>query len=262
MGRTQAVDRVGDLSVEFHSHEQDAVAEGPLLLRAAYRDRDLRDQGFVAQLVMLQQPAADGAGADGNDDIVDGDPVHVLDIFDSIKRQPSENNASVRRYSPVERGMWGSRELATTDDRAPAQRGLEPPAGRAHEARTREDAEDADLLEMWERGRQGAEQAQRVLGNADQAAGEHLELRWHVMEAGKDGLGSGPYFRREVQERPQDLRAGEAVDHRVVHLGHQRNAPVLEAVDEIDLPEGTAAVQGAREDARHLLLELGGRARC
>src|SRR5471032_3484864 len=40
-----------------------------------------------------------------------------------------------------------------------------------------------------------------------------------------------------------------------MHLGHQRHATTFKAMDQIDLPERAAAIQGAREDASDLLLE-------
>ena len=55
---------------------------------------------------------------------------------------------------------------------------------------------------------------------------------------------------RQVEEHGREVDAGDAVDHRVVRLGDQREPPVLEALDEPQLPQRLRAVQALGEHAR------------
>ena len=59
---------------------------------------------------------------------------------------------------------------------------------------------------------------------------------------------------RRVQQHHADADGGDAVDERVVHLGQQRGAVALEAVDHVQLPQRPRAVQ----PARHLARDVGG----
>lgn len=59
-----------------------------------------------------------------------------------------------------------------------------------------------------------------------------------------------------IQQHAEQLAARHPVDGGVVDLGHDRDSPPGQALDEIELPQWTPAVQRARVQARHLLGEL------
>ena len=94
---------------------------------------------------------------------------------------------------------------------------------------------------------QALQDAQRVARDAQQAAREHLEvagLRRHGVLA---PLRHFAPLGREVEQRAEDLGAGDAVDDRVVDLREQRDLAVGEAVDQIGLPERARPVQRPAE---------------
>ena len=63
-------------------------------------------------------------------------------------------------------------------------------------------------------------------------------------------------LRAEVVQRGHDLGAAGTVDRRVVHLGDDTDAVLLEPLDHPDLPERFAAVQGHRCDAGGHICQL------
>ena len=61
---------------------------------------------------------------------------------------------------------------------------------------------------------------------------------------------------REVEQHRREVDARDAVDQRVVGLGDQREAVVLEALDQPHLPQRLGAVELLGEDARGQVLQL------
>ena len=59
-----------------------------------------------------------------------------------------------------------------------------------------------------------------------------------------------------LQHRRDERGAEHAVDDAVVHLAGEREAPALQAVDQVDLPEGAASIEGPGEQIAHQGLEL------
>ena len=82
---------------------------------------------------------------------------------------------------------------------------------------------------------------------------------------GSPSCGSGRRHRLEVEQHGREVDAGDAVDERVVRLGDQREAAVVEPLDEPQLPQRLRAVELLRVDARgqraQLLLAAGARER-
>ena len=78
--------------------------------------------------------------------------------------------------------------------------------------------------------------------------------RWPP-SGGAEGVG------RCVEEHGDDVDARDAVHERVVGLGQEREAVVLETLDDPDLPERLVAVELLREDAAGQVHELALRAR-
>ena len=62
--------------------------------------------------------------------------------------------------------------------------------------------------------------------------------------------------RLEVEDHGADVDRRPAVDHRVVGLRDDRDAPALEPLDEVDLPQGAVAVQLPALQAAHQVTEL------
>jgi hypothetical protein len=53
-----------------------------------------------------------------------------------------------------------------------------------------------------------------------------------------------------------EVHAGSTVDHAVMHLLEQREAPVLEPLDHPELPQRSRAIQAVAQQSRAELLEL------
>ena len=66
-------------------HRRDAVAVGAALRLGAQRDGNHRQQRSVRQLAAVLEPGPQRAGADGYDDVVDGDAEVVLDLLDLVE---------------------------------------------------------------------------------------------------------------------------------------------------------------------------------
>ena len=99
----------------------------------------------------------------------------------------------------------------------------------------------------------------------DRTLGEPDRRRGQLGGAARHQLGRGPRLRArrpvvdlldrlghrlEVEEDGADVDPGDAVDHRVVGLGEDREAVALEALHQPQLPERLGAVELLREDPR------------
>ena len=62
--------------------------------------------------------------------------------------------------------------------------------------------------------------------------------------------GTGAGTGGQVEERRHHLGPGHPVDDRVVHLGHDGQASVLQALDHVELPQGPTAVERSRRQRR------------
>ena len=116
--------------------------------------------------------------------------------------------------------------------------------------------EDRRLVEVRQRPGQRAEHSKRIAREAHQPAGQHLQIGRLPIGPIRSRAGQLPALGREVEEHSHDLGAGEAVDQRVVDLREQRLLPVLQPVDQIELPERARPIERAGDDAGDLLGEL------
>jgi hypothetical protein len=80
----------------------------------------------------------------------------------------------------------------------------------------------------------------------DQLGSAGLVMRHPGLAVVLDWLG----HRSEIEEDRCEIHARDAVDHRVVRLGDQREAPLFEALDQPHLPQRLGAVQALGEDPR------------
>ena len=208
---------------------------------------------------MRDQPAADGAGADRDHDVVDRAAVVVLDLLDLVERELAEDEPAMRRDPAVERGP---RRPAGWRARARRPRaGRERRGARARDARASVSAPgraaEGGLVEVRQRAGQGAQHPQRVTRQPEHPPGEHLELaRPAVAAPSRAPSGSSRPAGSHVEEDAHDLGAREPVDRRVMDLGQHRDQAALEPVDQIELPERPGAVERPGEDPRDLLGEL------
>src|SRR5204862_871722 len=120
----------------------------------------------------------------------------------------------------------------------------------AYGSTSRNPREGRDLVDVGERPAAGAKRPNGVAGQAHQPPAEHLEVAGLAIRLAEACVGSLAALGREVEDRSHDLRAGHAVDDRVVDLREHGHAPALEAVDQIDLPQGPGAVERSGDDAR------------
>ena len=113
-------------------------------------------------------------------------------------------------------------------------------------------------VEVRQRRGQRAQRLGRVARRGGEPAGEQLQAAGDAV-ARPAGLGRRDLapLGLQVHERDEDLRAGQPVEGGVVDLAQQPDLrPVLDAVDEVHLPQRAAAIEPALEDARALLGQL------
>jgi hypothetical protein len=200
----KALHGIVDLGVQGRGHQQDTVSERTLLLLGANRHRDLRDQRLVGQLLMRGQPAADGAGADRDDDVVDREPVDVLDFPDVLQGELGKREPAVGGDPSVERRARRHQFHLSDQPGAPegALRRRGDPPGRLQ---ARDAAERWHLPYVRKRARHRAEQSQRVTRHPDQAAREHLQL---TRAAGARPIGRRRWLAAlggDIQQGAEDL---------------------------------------------------------
>ncbi len=240
VGQPQAHHRVALVDVQRHAEHSDAVAVGAHLLLAAHRHRHLGDQWTVGKLVVLQQPPAQRAGADRQDDVVDGAVMLVLDALDRFQRELPEGEPAMGRDASVEGGLrCGQIGPLQHPLLSPADQPRHPRGGATDGMHPRYLGEEGHVLHVGNGRREGANHPLDVAGRPQHPAEQHLQLARLTLRAGCPrrlvllrGLGT------EVQKHPHDLRAGHAVDHGVVDLRQQRHVATAQPVDEVGLPQG------------------------
>ena len=108
-------------------------------------------------------------------------------------------------------------------------------------------------------------QAHELLGALevlDDRAFEELGVARHGFGLPRHRLGVRSALRVEVEQRRQHQRSGRTVDRGVVHLGERgRDAALVDAVDDVQLPQRPGPVERAAVDATDDLAELLRRAR-
>ena len=181
--------RVLDVDGQRPAHHRDLVAEVAALVLGADRDRH---QG--AQLEPLGadpaavQPLAQGAGDDGEHDVVDGAAEGVLDPFEGRQLRARPDEAPVRADLLVERHVGrrvgeGADELAEPLEASAIRRAV------VSGLRTASIARSASLT--------GAA-ATSVAARVDQGRGARLRPRRPVVDAARPASGTGSRSKRTV----------------------------------------------------------------
>ncbi len=216
----------------------------PVLALGAHRHRHQR-----AHLDALggppagDQERAQRAGDDREHDVVDGAAEGVLDGLEVLELAGHPDEAPVRPDRHVQRRFRG-RVQAGPDDLADA-------LGRLAGARQRA----LGVRERVERAlRQRRARAQRAPSRpaASRCAVPGSGCGCH----GRPGVRDRRRVGREVEQHRRQIDAGDAVDQRVVGLGDQREAVVLQALDQPHLPQRLGAVELLGEDPRGQVLQL------
>ncbi len=96
----------------------------------------------------------------------------------------------------------------------------------------------------------GAHRPQQAGGNQMRGPRFRVRLPWTPRVGGLRRIG------RQVEQDGRQIHAGDAVDQRVVGLRDQREAVVLQALDQPHLPQRLRAVELLGEDARGQILQL------
>ena len=223
----QPVLRVRGAGGQRGQHGRHLVTQCALAGRVADGHRDHRDQRRLGQCLVVGEPPPQRARAHRKDDVVDRDPVGVLDRLDDVKVHAAECHPAVRRDRLVERG-----------GRGPARRGRDDLAVAAVQAQ--------DAADEAARGRrQGRQHAHHFIGETNGLHGPPCQPR-----SGEDGidcyacnkvaerLGRGQVAagRAEVEQDGEQFHAGGAVDRGVVDLGVDGGALLGQPGDQVDLP--------------------------
>ena len=238
----QPLDGILDVGADGQEHRRNPVAGDVTLALGAYVDGRHRHDRVARQFALRLQVRADAAGADGQHGIVDGRAVNDLaQLADHVQVEMTRADDAVGGNAAVEaRARHGERLLGV------ARQGLRHPRQRAGGVRP-------DAQELEGRGeivRPGPEQEIRV---ARHDVGLPGGLRWR----------HGLHLWCQVVQQLDEMHAGGAVDRRVMRLrehgetalGHALQ--VVEALDDVELPEGLRHVERPLEDARRHLVQFG-----
>jgi hypothetical protein len=220
------------------AHGGDLVAELVALVVGAHRDRHERAQvQALGPHAAGAQPGAQAAGDDGEHDVVDRAAELVLDRLEvgEVVRDPGDPPVRRRRHLQRRRRRGG--EGGLDEDVADALRALEDRADRGLRVQRAGGGAERDA------GRAGGD-LHRGLGLELDVGGRRrgLPRRLGLLDLARLG--------RDVEEHREDVDARHAVDERVVGLRDDREAVVLQAVDEPHLPQRLGAVELLAEDAR------------
>ena len=256
-GLAVGMERVGDLVQAHHrrglaDRQVEQVADHAaaerrgltLLVDHAHRHQRAEPAAGVDGLGAGHQPGADRAGDRGQDDVVDGAPVHPADLAVVLERRPDEDHAALLGGLEVERVLGG---------RAPVRQrggdGTEPARGVARRTTERRGRAAGGVDRHRRLGQHLGDRAEHQSGRALLAA-RCPALVHQLTRAGVD-----------VEQDLADVDGRAAVDEDLVGLREQGDAAALQPLDEVHLPQRPGAVQPPRHDPGDQLAELVDRAR-
>ena len=229
-----AIDRILELRVQGGEHGRHLVA-GRGVLAAADRHGAGRHERGLGHVLVGQHVGPQRAGAEPEDDVVDGAVEGVLEGLHVVERDPGEADGPQRRQAAVPGRAGGGERGGAGLAGLPAAPALGDPVDRGH--RVAEELGQGDEL-------------------ADPAGGgvaEQLEVVGDVLGLVLRGRGRLGGLGLQVEQVDHQLGARAAVDGGVVDLGDDADAVLLEALDDPQLPQGTGAVQrGAGDLPGHL----------
>ena len=226
--------RVVDVAGQRDQHPRDLVAQ---LLGLPLGPRRHRHHGHHRPLGLLAavgQQAAQPTRDAGQDHVVHRGLERPADQLHVVERDRQPGKALAVRDGAVERRAWRREE----------------PGRRLLAASRQLAVVHAQIRHRLDPGLQGAEGRSRLPGQRRGGVAQHLRVG---RQGGRVPFGgqlhqAGP--RRQVQERRQHRGAADPVEDGVVHLGHQRRALPLEALDHVHLPERPIRIQLAAHDRR------------
>ena len=213
-------------------HDRDLVAEAALLGLGADGDRHARAQLHARRVeTALAQEVRQATRDGGEHDVVDRAAESALDRLELVELRSHDGVAAVGAGGDVE-GRRGWRLHRGAGDDADALDRFAHAAG--------------DLTRCGRAGRtrdHGASRALEPLGDQHRPPG--LRLRDPRL-----GLRTFGRLRLEVEEDRRQVRARNAVHERVMALGEQGEAAVVQSLDDVHLPQRFGAVQLLGEDPR------------
>ena len=225
------------------------------LLAGADRHRHHRHQRAVGKGVVVLEPGAQAAGADGHHHVVHGGAEGALDVLDGLQRHRPEREPAVRGDRRVERGA-GRRQLGQRPDRLGRPSRSRPtfstaPTGPRRPPRTW-------LAAATSTGLRVARPTSRAARTVSSTARPGLRTRPpspRTIISPSEGTRSGrPRLGRRldrvagrigVEHHRQQLDARGPVDGGVVHLGEHGEPAVGQALDDVALPERAPPVERA-----------------
>ena len=269
----QPVHGVGFVRREIGEEGGDPVLVAVLLTPCADADRDHGDEWRLRQAVVEQEIATQRARAERHHDIVERAAELPADSLRVVERNGDRGEAAVWCDRAVPRGPWRARRwqrrwvIDVVVD--PAQSLAQDPAESAGHwlgDDVGECAEPAVLGGGCQLADAAHGQAHHLLGAPQVLARRDAQ---HVFVGG-DRVGDpwlkhagGPEIRAGVQDCREHRGAGRAIDRGMVHLGQLRDAGAVgDALDHVQLPQGTAAVQRPGDDPADHFGELFRRAGC
>ena len=237
------------------------VRVGVGLVAAAHRHRHHGHQRLIGQGVVVEQIAAQRAGAQGHHHVVDGDVEGSFDDLRVGKPQRAKGEAAVGGDGVVERRARGrarrqARELDTVtgltqEASQPPQAGIvgrdHPPEGRvAAQLRCRPQQVELELGHLAG--------PRPVL---EQGPSQQLGRRGRLLRSPGDGRSLDvAALLVGVEQDVQQLDARRPIDGGVVDLGENAHQATLEPTDDVPLPQRARPVEGRDDDPGDLLGEL------
>ncbi len=224
-----------DVGAEADIGEADRVA-ARLLGVARQRHGDRGDQRLARQLVEFQEVAPQGAAAGREQHVVDAAAGGLADRLHARERGRLRGDAPLRRDIAVQDR---ARRLG---ERGEVGIGLDAERGRG-------------------RARQAAQQPRDGTGLAQERAGQHAEHAGMPRPAARPAPALLRPDRRRVALRRvvgevQQTDARHSVGQRVVQLAVHGEAPAVQALDQVDLPERPVEIHRVGVQARDEHAEL------
>ena len=186
------------------------------------------------QLIPSEQIPAQGAGADGEHDVVDGGVHRRADRLDPIEGKALRHKAPRARYPGVDRGarhiVPGHREVAAATDKRQAK------------APHRRRQVRAGVVLCFQRFEHVAQIAPRGLWRTRFIGAESLPLVGFVGGQGKRRVAPGA-LGIVAAHRARDVHGPDTVDGRMVHFAVERELAIFKSFDNVQLPQRARAVE-------------------
>ena len=232
----EALHRIGDVDGQWRHQDRDLVAGRARGVGVAQGHGYAGPEGESVDLLAPGLQEASERSCDGcQHDVVDGGAQGVLHRAVVRQRGADDLDPPVRSRRRVQhRGRCGVHD------------GADHCSKRAHQARRltrRRCGADRQPHPLHAESGQVAHGACRAVGQQP----DRPRCRGRLPRGDVGGLGIGG----QVEQRGHQVDPADAVDHRVVGLGDEREPAVGQPLDEPHLPQRLGAVESLRDDARH-----------